>query len=63
MILSGLPNAIETLDLSYNLLTGSLPSTWSALSSLTVADLSYNSMGGVLPGEQQRLCEVVWRSS
>ncbi|GMH42590.1 hypothetical protein BSKO_10509 [Bryopsis sp. KO-2023] len=46
---------VLTLDLEDNVLTGTLPSGWSRLTTLTEIDLSKNSLTGPLPDEWSRL--------
>ncbi|EMS60645.1 Leucine-rich repeat receptor protein kinase EXS [Triticum urartu] len=44
---------LESLDLSYNELSGGIPSSLSDLTSLSHLNLSYNNLSGVIPSGQQ----------
>ncbi|CUG78374.1 GP46-like surface antigen, putative, partial [Bodo saltans] len=59
MLIEALGNLTQLtlLDLSYNQLTGSLPSTWASMSFVTVT-LSYNRIGGSLPVSWSQLAAI-----
>ena len=43
-------DALTSLNVSSNSITGGLPSNWAALTSLQILDVSYNQFGSNLPG-------------
>nr|XP_018682861.1 PREDICTED: phytosulfokine receptor 1-like [Musa acuminata subsp. malaccensis] len=50
--------SLETLDLSFNKLSGVIPQSFSALNSLNHLNLSYNNLSGAIPsGNQLRTLE------
>jgi Leucine-rich repeat (LRR) protein len=45
--------ALESLNISGNLITGKLPFSWTALTALTSLDASHNQFSGTVPGKKQ----------